>query len=124
MAYIGRRLREARKARGLTQDQLGELAVIPRTDISAFENDHKSVGHERLARLARALDVSVLELAPEAEPDAKGLLFEDHLEEQRARVDALLKRERRLADQVRDLSRRVADLEDRAQPRSSRSRSS
>jgi len=74
MAYIGARLRQARESRKLTQEELAKLVPgMTRTDISTAENDRVSIGPARLARLAAALDVSVLELQPEADPDQRAL---------------------------------------------------
>lgn len=73
MAYVGARLRQLRQARRLTQDQLATITAIPRTDLSGIENDRISLGPARAAVLAEALEVSVLELQPEAAPDRRGL---------------------------------------------------
>jgi transcriptional regulator with XRE-family HTH domain len=131
---MGWNLRETlpavRKARGLTQEKLGELARITRTDIVAFETGKKDVGAERLQRIAEALGVSRLELVPESAPDQKALLLQDRLESVEAEVVKVLSRLRRLADQVDeqgvrvdDLSGRVSGLEDQAPPQTRRRRS-
>lgn len=75
---IAEALLRIREHRGLTQKELGQRAGISRTDINAFEKG-KSVGPARLQRLADALEVSVLELAPAAPPDPPGLLILDRL---------------------------------------------
>lgn len=79
---------------------------MTRTDVSAAENDKLSIGPGRLKRLAEALAVSVVELLPETEPDAKGMVLEDRQAE--LEVDVL-----RLTEDVRRLARRVRALERR-----------
>lgn len=109
MALVGARLRELRKARKLTQDQLADRTGIARTDISGFENDRISIGPDRLATIAEALEVSVLELQPAAEVDPLGLTLQDRQAELEAEV-------LRLAGQVTRLTRRVRTLERRLPP--------
>jgi transcriptional regulator with XRE-family HTH domain len=100
MAFIGARLREARAARGLTQEQVAVRARIARTDVNRIENDGLSVGRQRLERIAAALDVSVLELQPEAEVDAPGLTLLRRLEEAEAALLALGPELQRLGDRA------------------------
>jgi transcriptional regulator with XRE-family HTH domain len=57
---FGQRLAERRTLRGLTQQQLAELANIPTTVISHFETGVRaSASADNLVKLADALDVSV-----------------------------------------------------------------
>lgn len=109
MSLVGARLRELRKARKLTQDQLADRTGIARTDISGIENDRISVGPARVASLAAALEVSALELQPAAEADPLGLTLQDRQAELEAEV-------LRLAGQVARLARRVRTLERRSPP--------
>ena len=113
MAYIGARLGAVRRARGLTQEELAIKAGIARTDVNRIENDNLSVGPVRLDRLAGALEVSRLELQPEAEPDALGLTLLD-------RQKALEGDVRELLALTTRLGRRVAALERRAPPASAK----
>ena len=113
MAYIGARLGAVRRARGLTQEELAIKAGIARTDVNRIENDNLSVGPARLGRLADALEVSRLELQPEAEPDALGLTLRD-------RQEALEGDVRELVRLTQRLTRRVAALERRVRPASAR----
>ena len=59
---FGRRLRAARLARGLSQEQLGQAADLDRTYISSCEAGRRNVTLRTLGRLADALDVHQAEL--------------------------------------------------------------
>ena len=103
-SFIGERLRETRLARGLTQEQVAERARLARTTVNRIERNKEAAGPKRLARLAAALDVSVLELAPEAEADPLGLTL-------LGRQEALEAECLRLTKLVQALARRVGALE-------------
>jgi len=55
MSSIGRKIRLARKARGLTQDQLGKLVNLGRSAVSHHEIGINDIDIETLKRYARAL---------------------------------------------------------------------
>jgi transcriptional regulator with XRE-family HTH domain len=55
---LGRRLREARVAAGLSQSQLEQVSGIPKSRLSRYENGRVEPSIQTLARLSRALDVS------------------------------------------------------------------
>jgi transcriptional regulator with XRE-family HTH domain len=103
-----------RRARELTQEQLGIKARIARTDIVAFENGNTEVGAARLQRLADALEVSVLELgAPADQVDGRGQLLLDRLEELAATVGDLLERQ---ASTEKEIASLRSQLRKRAAP--------
>ena len=52
---MGTRIRQQRIMIGMTQDELAEKLCIPKTTISAYENDKIDVKGSRIAELARAL---------------------------------------------------------------------
>lgn len=104
---IGQQLRAIRKAQGLTQQDLADRSGLARPTVNQIERDALAVGSKRLARLAAALGVSVLELAPEAEPDSPGLTLLDRQEELAADVVRLTKLAQTLARRVAALERRV-----------------
>jgi transcriptional regulator with XRE-family HTH domain len=56
---LGARLRELRKAKGLTQDKLAELVDIEQKHVSRIELGKSYPTIDRLERLADALSVSV-----------------------------------------------------------------
>lgn len=59
---VGKNIRAARKERGWTQQQLSNMARISSSQLSAFENGKKLPSLDSLARLGRALNVSLDEL--------------------------------------------------------------
>lgn len=52
----------ARKARGLTQERLGELASLHPTYVSSVERGERNVSIDSMERLARALGLDVAAL--------------------------------------------------------------
>ena len=52
---MGTRIRKQRIMIGMTQDEIAEKLCIPKTTISAYENDKIDVKGSRIAELARAL---------------------------------------------------------------------
>ncbi len=64
MAYIdaGTKIREVRKARGMSQDELAELASLNRVTVTKYESGRVEPGAQALARIADALEVSADEL--------------------------------------------------------------
>jgi transcriptional regulator with XRE-family HTH domain len=56
------RLRQLRKQRGVTQDELAERAGINRSYLSAIENGHSSPTIDVVEQLAKGLGVNVWEL--------------------------------------------------------------
>ncbi|SDQ29893.1 Helix-turn-helix [Pseudoxanthomonas sp. CF385] len=59
---ISTNLSRLRKGRGLSQEQLAELAQFHRTYVSQLERCVTNISIDGLERLARALEVDVLEL--------------------------------------------------------------
>jgi transcriptional regulator with XRE-family HTH domain len=68
---IGRQIRRARLAAGLTQEQLAARAKITREYVSLLENDHKSPTFDLLVRICWAMGASVGVLATEAERELR-----------------------------------------------------
>ena len=67
---IGNRIAEIRKARGLNQDELAELATLSRISIARYETGKIEPGAQALGRIAQALDVSTdVLLGRTEEPD-------------------------------------------------------
>ena len=61
-AQFGKRLRQLRRERGLSQERLGFLTGLDRTYISGIERGVRNVSLKNIARLAKALGVSLAEL--------------------------------------------------------------
>jgi len=59
---LGKRLRELRKAAGLSQEELGFKAGIHRTYIGSVERGEQNVSVDNIHKLAKALNVSVSKL--------------------------------------------------------------
>ena len=56
-AAFGRRVRDLRQARGLSQEKLAELADLHRTYVSSLERGQRNVSLENIHALARGLGV-------------------------------------------------------------------
>lgn len=104
---VSETLRALRRKRGLTQEQLGVLARIARTDIVAFETGAKPVGAARLQRLADALGVSPVELGSPtpASDDERGMSLLDR----QAQLEAEAAEIRRLIGAVLAILKEVGD---------------
>lgn len=59
---IGEHIKMARKNKGLTQKELGNLLGISQSAVGQFENDTSNPKYETLQKIADALDVSVYSL--------------------------------------------------------------
>lgn len=56
---IAARLREARRQRGLSQDELATAAGLKQSAVSHYESGRRTPSVEHLVRLAEALEISV-----------------------------------------------------------------
>ena len=54
----GKRIKELRMAKGLTQDKLAEISGVSRRNIASVEADGRELKHTTLARLGQALGVT------------------------------------------------------------------
>lgn len=59
---VGDTVRTLRNERGLTQEQLAQLAGLDRTTLVNFESGRRGLLYERLFDIADALDVPTAEL--------------------------------------------------------------
>ena len=62
LAQFGRRVRLARSAKGLSQEQLAARAGLHRTYVSSVERGERNVSLINIRRLARALEMNMAEL--------------------------------------------------------------
>ena len=81
---IGQKIREARLAKGLTQEELGNLVGLQKSAIAKYENGRVvNIKRSTLQKLAKALDLRGSDLIIESNPKeaaelhAKVLLDED-----------------------------------------------
>ncbi len=72
----GENIKKARKAAGLTQQQLADKLNITQSAVAKFESDKTNVKYTTLEKFAAALNVSVFDLA-----DNAGKLFQNHISE-------------------------------------------
>lgn len=75
--YIGARIRESRKARGLTQEKLAERIDIAANYLGQIENGHRGVNLTNLIKIANELNITfdylMSDLNAEAIADAEDL---------------------------------------------------
>lgn len=64
---LGKELRDAREATGLTQEKLAFATNLDRTYISQLENDHKSPTVKTLFLICDALNISAADLIARVE---------------------------------------------------------
>ena len=55
---LGGRIRELRKRKGWTQDELAQIMCIPKCTVSAYENDRVDIKGSVLEELSRILDTT------------------------------------------------------------------
>ncbi len=67
---ISRNIRVLRSERGLSQEQLAELADFHRTYVSQLERCVTNISIDGLDRLAAALEVDIVDLLSNNAPDA------------------------------------------------------
>ncbi|GGK49364.1 helix-turn-helix domain-containing protein [Aliivibrio fischeri] len=64
-ASFGKRLREVRKLKGLSQDKLALVAEIDRSYVGRIERGEVNITLEKVYELAEALKCNVTELLPD-----------------------------------------------------------
>ncbi|HCW72461.1 MAG TPA: XRE family transcriptional regulator [Clostridiaceae bacterium] len=67
MGSIGENIRKYRRKRNLTQKQLGELLELSNTYLSDIENNRTNPSIKTLKKVAKALEVSYIELLEDTE---------------------------------------------------------
>lgn len=77
---MGKRIRQARKKRGLTQAALGEKCCVSGGHIGHVETNHGKVSLEAMVAIANALDVSLDSLLCDSLTSSKPV-FENELAE-------------------------------------------
>lgn len=63
---FGQRLRTLRLQKGLSQEQLADIAELHRTYVSGVERGERNISLVNIDRLARALGVPMASLMPDA----------------------------------------------------------
>ncbi|SHH95835.1 helix-turn-helix domain-containing protein [Ferrimonas marina] len=59
---FGARIKQLRQAKGLSQEQLADIAELDRTYISGIERGIRNVGLVNIDKLANALQITLAEL--------------------------------------------------------------
>jgi transcriptional regulator with XRE-family HTH domain len=67
--YIGRKIKEYRNKKGLTQKELGQKLGIGHTTVSGYEKGTITLNSNTLFVIGEILDVKVDDLFPERKPD-------------------------------------------------------
>lgn len=62
LVAFGKRLREIREKRGLSQERLGDLAELHRNTVGALERGENNISLLAIAKLAKVLRVQVADL--------------------------------------------------------------
>lgn len=62
---IGFKIKELRKAKGLSQEKLANMAQIDRTYLPTIEKGERNISVEVIEKLAKALDVKIKDLFDE-----------------------------------------------------------
>ena len=76
---VGNRIREVRKARGLTQEQLAEMANMSTGFLGEVEREEKLPGLEIFVSIAIALDISTDYILRDTVPSAKHFVDDETL---------------------------------------------
>ncbi|KAM3108256.1 helix-turn-helix domain-containing protein [Phormidesmis sp. 146-33] len=70
---LGRRINATRKQRGLTQEELADRVGLTRTSITNIEKGRQKVLSHLLVELSDALNVSLHDLLPNPDAEARAL---------------------------------------------------
>lgn len=64
LVRFGKRLREVRREKGISQEKLADLAGLHRTYVSSVERGERNISLANVERLAKALGVTLKDLMP------------------------------------------------------------
>lgn len=59
LTFFGKRVREERLKKGLSQEEFAELAELHRTYIGMIERGEKNITLKNIEKIARALEISL-----------------------------------------------------------------
>lgn len=80
---ISERIKELRKSKSLTQDELAAKSNLSKNAIWNYENNKRNPKYETLEKIAVALDISVSELLGEPYDDLQGLTLGEKIRKKR-----------------------------------------
>ena len=81
LKLVGRRIRDLRKERGLSQELLGEKGGFHYSYIGQIERGEKNIALLNIAKIADALDVSISQLFTYADKEEKRTDSENDIQE-------------------------------------------
>jgi len=99
--HIAQKIMEYRKARDLTQKELGELVGVRDNTISGYEHNINDPGSDMLFKIALALHISINDLFPETEID-RALKLSDTEREHIKKYRELTEAHRKAVDDLTD----------------------
>jgi transcriptional regulator with XRE-family HTH domain len=67
---FAQRLRQIRQIKGLSQEELADIAGLHRTYVGSVERSERNISIDNMERLAKALEVDITELLREDQNDA------------------------------------------------------
>lgn len=59
---VGNKIRQLRKERKLTQDDLADISLLDRTYITSVERGHRNISIVNLEKISKALNVEIKEI--------------------------------------------------------------
>lgn len=62
LTFLGKRIRERRKLRGWSQEQLADCAGVDRSYVGGIERGERNITFTMLCQLAKALEITVADL--------------------------------------------------------------
>jgi ribosome-binding protein aMBF1 (putative translation factor) len=65
--YVGKTIRDLRRARNITQEELAERSGLPQSHISRIESGQHSPSHHTISKIAKGLRVPIGQLDPTVE---------------------------------------------------------
>lgn len=77
---VGLKIKEIRKSKGWTQEQLAEIASIHYSYIGGIERGERNISLETLQKIIDALEVSAVELFPANTTILKNEVLKEHIE--------------------------------------------
>ena len=77
LARIGNLIRDARKHRGMTQQQLADVLATSQSAVNRIERGHQNLSLEMLARIGEALDSEIVALASPGSGPVRATLASD-----------------------------------------------
>lgn len=111
MCGIGKKMNQRRLDLGLTLEEVGNAVGVSKSTVKRWENGNiRNMGRDKIAALAKALEMNPVEFVPSAEP-AISAPDQERLEalHQNPRLGLLFDRSRKMTDKDIDFMLQMAD---------------